>query len=107
LKKPLRTGEIPPPPLPWLVVRIADNEVVTYILNYVKQLGAGKLSIEQRVWLGKRKLGHLDAGHVGPDVITIIDYKNGGWDVEAKNNKQMLTYAATFLKTIQMRNGFA
>lgn len=98
VEKALRTGEVPPPPLPWLVSKnMSDDEVVRYILNYVKQLGAGQLTIEQRVWLAKGCWGHLDAGHVGPEVITIIDYKNGGWDVEAKNNKQLLTYAATFL----------
>jgi hypothetical protein len=73
-----------------------DYEVVSYIRHYISQLGAGKLLIEQRVWLTKGCWGHLDAGHVS-QIITLIDYKNGGWDVEAKDNKQMLTYAATFL----------
>lgn len=95
----LRTGEIPPPPLPWLVTKnMPDNEVATYILDYIKQLGAGQLLIEQRVWLAKGCWGHLDGSHIrNPEIITVLDYKNGGWDVEAKDNKQMLTYAACFL----------
>jgi hypothetical protein len=49
------------------------------------------------VYLFKACWGYLDVGHLGQKTITVIDYKNGGWDVEAKDNKQMLTYAATFL----------
>ena len=94
----LRTGKIPPPPLPWLTGKnMPDNEVATYIHDFIKQLGAGIIHIEQRVFLMKGCWGHLDVGHVGPECITVIDYKNGSWDVEAKDNKQMLTYAATFL----------
>jgi hypothetical protein len=74
-----------------------DHEVALYIRDYVAQLGAGQLLIETRVWLVKGCWGHLDAGHLGQDIITILDFKNGGWDVEAKDNKQMLTYAACFL----------
>jgi hypothetical protein len=98
VEKALRTGEIPPPPLPWLANKnMPDNEVVTYIRDYIAQLGAGHVLVEQRVWLAKGCWGHLDVGHTGPEVITVIDYKNGSWDVEARDNKQMLTYAATFL----------
>lgn len=98
IERALRTGEIPPPLFPWVVIKnMPDNEVVTYIRDYITQLGAGQLFIEQRVWLAKGCWGHLDIGHAGQEVITTIDYKNGSWDVEAKNNKQMLTYAATFL----------
>lgn len=98
VERALRTGEIPPPPAPWVQLKnMPDHEVAIYIRDYVQQLGAGVLQIEQRVWLAKGCWGHLDAGHIGQEVITILDYKNGGWDVEAKDNKQMLTYAATFL----------
>lgn len=99
VERSLRTGELPPPPAPWLPPskNMPDHEVATYIRNFVTQLGAGALQIESRVYLTKGCWGHLDVGHVGPEVITVVDYKNGSWDVEAKDNKQMLTYAATFL----------
>lgn len=89
---------MPPAPLPWLVTKnMPDNEVAAYIRDYITQLGAGTVQIEQRVYLTKGCWGHLDVGHLGPEIITVIDYKNGSWDVEARDNKQMLTYAATFL----------
>ena len=98
IAKSLTTGATPPPPLPWQTLKtMPDAEVVAYIRHYISQLGAGEVLIEQRVYLTKGCWGHLDIGHVGPEIITVIDYKNGGWDVEAEDNKQMLTYAATFL----------
>lgn len=100
VERALRTGEIPLPPAPWVTLKnMPDHLVATYIRDYVQQLGAGILQIEERVFLVKGCWGHLDAGHIGQEVITIIDFKNGSWDVEAKDNKQMLTYAATFLAT--------
>lgn len=95
----LRTGTLPPPPAPWIapLPRMSDYDVAMYIRDYVRQLGAGIVAIEQRVWLTKGCWGQLDVGHTGPEIITVVDYKNGSWDVEAKDNKQMLTYAATFL----------
>lgn len=99
VERALRTGEIPPPPAPWVQLKnMPDHEVAIYVRDFIQQLGAGQLQIEKRVWLMKGCWGQLDAGHVGQEVITILDYKNGGWDVEAKNNKQLLTYAATFLE---------
>jgi hypothetical protein len=98
IDKYLRTREMPPAPLPWLVGKnMPDSDVVTYIRDYIRQLGAGKMMLEQRVFLTKGCWGQLDLGHIGQETITVIDYKNGSWDVEAKDNKQMLTYAATFL----------
>ena len=47
--------------------------------------------------LSKGCWGQLDLGHVATPIITIFDFKNGAWNVEAKDNKQLLTYAATFL----------
>lgn len=98
VERALRTGEIPPPPAPWVQLKtMPDHEVAAYIKHYVQQLGAGQLLIEQRVWLTKGCWGHMDSGHIAQEIITILDFKNGGWDVEAKDNKQMLTYAACFL----------
>ena len=99
VERALTTGEVPPPLAPWLPVskNMPDRDVAIYMQDYVKQLGAGILAIEQRVFLTKGCWGKLDASHVAPKIITVIDYKNGSWDVEAKDNRQMLTYAATFL----------
>lgn len=99
VERALRTGEIPPPPLPWESLKnMSDRDVAIYVRDYVNQLGAGELLIEQRVWLTKGCWGHLDFSHIrNPEIITVLDYKNGGWDVQAQDNKQMLTYAATFL----------
>jgi hypothetical protein len=99
VERALRTGEEPPP---WAAVaskNMPDVEVARYIKDYVKQLGAGVILIEERVFLTKGCWGQLDFGHVSYNTVTVLDYKNGGWDVQAKDNKQMLTYAATFLDT--------
>ena len=99
VERALRTGEMPPPPAPWVQLKnMPDYEVAAYIRHFVQQLGAGQLQIEKRVWLMKGCWGQLDAGHLGQEVITILDFKNGSWDVEARDNKQLLTYAATFLE---------
>jgi hypothetical protein len=99
IEKSLRTGELPPPPAPWLSPskNMADHEVAARMQDFIKQLGGGLMFIEERVFLTKGCWGQLDVGHIAQDVITVVDYKNGSWDVEAKDNKQMLTYAATFL----------
>jgi hypothetical protein len=97
VERALRTGEEPPA---WVVPankNMPDIEVARYIKDYVRQLGGGTVLIENRVFLTKGCWGQLDFGHVAPETITVLDYKNGGWDVQAKDNKQMLTYAATFL----------
>lgn len=97
LAKALQTG-VDPLPAPWQDngERMPDAHVVGYTRAFLAQLGAGQVLIEQRVHLTKGCWGTLDLGHVAP-IITIVDYKNGGWDVEARNNKQLLTYAAAFL----------
>jgi hypothetical protein len=98
VERALRTNEIPPPPAPWVLLKnMPDRDVALYVRDFVKQLGGGKILIEERVFLTKGCWGQLDFGHIGTEVITILDFKNGSWDVEAKDNKQELTYAATFL----------
>jgi hypothetical protein len=99
VERTLRTGEIPPLPAPWLPPskNMPDHEVAMYVKDYVKQLSGGHLLIEEQVFLTKECWGHLDVGHLGEEIITLLDFKNGGWDIEARDNKQMMTYAATFL----------
>jgi hypothetical protein len=95
VERAIRNNEIPDPS-PWQTKSMSDREVAIYIKDYVAQLGAGIVLVEERVFLTKGCWGQLDFGHIA-DTITVLDFKNGSWDVEAKNNKQMLTYAATFL----------
>ncbi len=96
VERAIRSGEIPDPS-PWQMKNMPDREVALLARDYVAQLGAGTVFVEERVFLTKGCWGQLDVGHVGSDTITVFDFKNGAWNVEAKNNKQMLTYAATFL----------
>jgi hypothetical protein len=99
IERALRQGIMPPQPLPWETQgrNMSDYEVAAYIRDYIEQLGGGVIQVEKKVWLTKGCWGHLDVGHLAIEMITVIDYKNGGWDVPAKDNKQLLTYAATFL----------
>jgi hypothetical protein len=98
IERTLRTGELPPPLAPFVKPgkNMPDRDVAGYVQSFVHQLGAGQLLIEQRAHLAKGCWGTLDIAHLA-DIITVFDYKNGAWDVEARGNPQMLTYAATFL----------
>jgi hypothetical protein len=96
VERAIRHGEIPDPS-PWQTKNMPDREVALLARDYVNQLGAGIVLTEERVFLTKGCWGQLDVGHVATPTITVFDFKNGAWNVEAKNNKQMLTYAATFL----------
>lgn len=97
VEKALRTG-IDPTPLPFAGMpgNMPDHLVVQYVKDFVRQLGPGGLLVEHKVALNNNVWGTLDIGHLS-EIITVMDYKNGGFDVDAKDNKQMLTYAATFL----------
>jgi hypothetical protein len=87
----------PQPVAPWLKQdNMPDHMVVQHVRDYVRQLGPGSVLVEHKVFLSNNVWGTLDLGHLH-DIITVFDYKNGGYDVEAKDNKQLLTYAATFL----------
>ncbi len=100
VERALRTGEIPPPLAPWLPPskNMSDRDVAILARSYLDQLGAGMILIEERVLLAKGCWGRLDLGHAAASIVTIFDFKNGAWNVEAKDNKQLLTYAATFLQ---------
>jgi len=104
IEKSLRTNTTPPV-FPWKTAdNLPDHEVVQRVFAYIAQLGPGKLLVEHRVTLSANVWGTLDISHipasffdVSNNAITVFDYKNGGFDVQAKNNAQLLTYAATFL----------
>lgn len=104
IKTSLTTGK-DPEAFPWTVANVKgnlpDHEVVARVRAYLAQLGPGQLLTEHMVYLNDSVWGTLDIGHIPqadiPNIITVFDYKNGGYDVQAKNNKQLLTYAATFL----------
>ena len=100
----LRTKTVPPA-FPWKTAdNMPDHEVVQRVFSYVDQLGPGRILSEHRVTLLSNVWGTLDIGHIpnptslfSNSAITVFDYKNGGYDVQAKDNAQLLTYAATFL----------
>ena len=94
----LRTQTLPPA-FPWIGAfnrNMPDRDVVQRVFDYIKQLGPGMLFVEHKVALSENVWGTLDIGHAA-DTITVFDYKNGGFDVQVKDNKQLLTYAASFL----------
>ena len=81
----------------------AEPEDVTYgvelVLSYTEQLAAfGDVHAEHKLVLSDDVWGTADVFQANPDVTTILDYKNGGFDVQAVSNKQLLTYAAGALE---------
>jgi Protein of unknown function (DUF2800) len=81
-------------------------EPVALVLSFLRQLGDGRVFTEHRV--GFRDIpdawGTLDLFHdpvVTNPVFTVIDYKNGAWDVAAKDNKQLLSYAAAHVDALK------
>ena len=79
-----------------------DEWVVELVLSYVAKLGPGDLFAERRVTLNDLCWGTVDITHVAPcgAVATIGDYKNGGYDVDAVGNKQLLSYAVGVLREV-------
>lgn len=77
---------------------------VNLSLDYVRQLGPGSLFAEHRVTYNDDVWGTCDLAHVTPDetIVTLVDYKNGAYDVPVKNNKQMLSYGACKRRTYPM-----
>ena len=98
----VRTRELPPLVPFHANKNMPDREVAGRVLAYINNLGPGSVLTEHRVKLLDNVWGTLDINHIPlrwtvDNIITVFDYKNGGYDVQAKNNKQLLTYAATFL----------
>lgn len=74
---------------------------IALTLNFVSQLGRGRLYIEQRVKLTDDIWGRCDIAHYveATQVLTIVDFKNGFLDVDVKKNAQLMIYAAAWILT--------
>lgn len=74
---------------------------VSLLLDYVRQLPAGRLWVEQRVTLTPAIWGRCDVAHWHEEsaTLTIVDYKNGFVDVQAEENEQLQIYAAASIYT--------
>lgn len=66
-------------------------------MDFVRQLEPGELHAELKVELAHECGGTTDVFNDAPNIATVLDLKNGKWDVDAYHNKQMLTYAAALL----------
>ena len=84
---------------------VPDNESedvaysVELVLDFVRQLGSPKhIKYETKVTLSDDVWGRADVVQTSPAIATVLDYKNGAMDVEAYQNKQLLTYAAAVLE---------
>lgn len=67
-------------------------------MSFIRQLEPGILYSELKVELAHECGGTTDVFNDHPRIATILDLKNGKWDVDAYHNKQGLTYAAALLK---------
>lgn len=65
--------------------------------KFVGKLEQGKSWSEKRVTISDDCWGTVDLLNEHPQITTVMDYKNGKWDVSAYHNAQMLTYAAAEL----------
>ena len=74
---------------------VADN--IALGLSFVDQLEPAPQHYELRVKLADNCGGTTDLFNDHPYIATILDVKNGKWDIDAYHNKQMLTYAGSLL----------
>jgi len=87
LERAVRDGAIPNEP--------EDFRIASLYVDFIRQLEPGaEIFVEQRVWLRDDCWGTVDLYGRHPRISTILDYKNGVWDVYAEKNVQMLSYAA-------------
>ena len=70
---------------------------ITDVEAFVVQLEPGAEYREERVKITDNCGGTLDILRDGSRIVTLIDGKFGKWDVDAFENKQMLTYGAAWL----------
>lgn len=67
-------------------------------LDFIRQLERAELFTELKVELAPECGGTTDLLNDHPRIATVLDLKNGKWDVDAYHNKQMLTYGAALLQ---------
>lgn len=67
-------------------------------MNFIRQLEPGELHAELKIELAHECGGTADVFNDAPNIATVLDLKNGKWDVDAYHNKQMMTYAAGLLE---------
>jgi hypothetical protein len=92
LERAARDGTMPNEP--------EDFRVASLYVDFIRQLEQGvEIFVEQRVWLRDDCWGTVDLYGRHSQITTVMDFKNGRWDVFAEKNKQMLTYAAMELDT--------
>lgn len=67
-------------------------------MDFIRQLEPGEMHTEIEVHLAQNCWGTSDLFNDAPRIVTVLDLKNGVWDVDAHHNKQMLTYGAALLE---------
>lgn len=73
--------------------------IVALTIDFVRQLPPGKLYVEQRVELTPHIWGRCDIAHFDGETLTVVDMKNGFVGVDAKENEQLMIYAAASIYT--------
>jgi hypothetical protein len=73
------------------------EDTIALGMAFINRLEPGELHAELKVELAHECGGTTDVFNDAPHIATILDLKNGKWDVDAYHNKQMLTYAAALL----------
>lgn len=67
-------------------------------MAFIRQFEPGELHAELQIRLSLECGGTTDVFNDAEPIATVLDLKNGKWDVDAYHNKQMLSYAAMLLE---------
>lgn len=73
-------------------------EAIALGMDFIRQLEPGRQFTEIEVHLAQNCWGTSDLFNDASRIVTVLDLKNGKWDVDAYHNKQMLTYGAALLE---------
>jgi hypothetical protein len=73
------------------------EDTIALGMAFIRGLEPGELHAELKVELAHECGGTTDVFNDSSHIATVLDLKNGKWDVDAYHNKQMLTYAAALL----------